>query len=106
MCNVFEYMLQITASVAICGRALAGWPNPRAGCYPPSMECVTTDDNAQLIANFTAVLLPFDFVKRGLQPLGDVLLASLLQHMEAVISTYGATHIIVLSVMEAAKSFK
>lgn len=102
-CNVFEYMLQITTSVGVGGRALAGWPNPRAICYPPSMMIVITEENSQLIANFQSSLLPFDFVTRQLEKLGDVLLASIVQHLEAVATTYGTNHIIVATVMGVAK---
>ena len=77
--KVFEYMLQVTTSVSIGGRALAGWPNPRLPCYPATVTCVRNESNQEQMDALQGLLFSsFNFSKWNLDALRDMLYASLL----------------------------
>ena len=96
MCNIFEYILQDITNLNIAGAALAGWKSIRHLVFPPRLVFRSNlDENYTLKINglinelfrTTAYSLPI-----AMEPFYDVMMASLLQHLQGMIDRCTVHH--------------
>ena len=106
-CNIFVYLGQFFATISVGGKALAGWENARQHVAAPSCVFIT-DANRCQVANFISALFPSNmpmFILGGkLRPLLDGMLASLLMYMQPMMDKYSANHIVILKLVEVART--
>ena len=85
--SMFEYVLQCPQSVAIAGRALAGWPNCRQKCVPPRLlrDTLTIDN---FLFNLFDVTFNFTTPRSTMKSFMKTMLASILCYLDVILSTY------------------
>jgi hypothetical protein len=113
--KVFTYLLQIVANVIVGGRALSGWADARAPCFPPRLAPIVTPSNEIRLRNFLAMLFHLtsdDYAVKGrLRPLVETCFASVLMYHDEFSKRYvsvagqSGTHKIVESINATAKVF-
>jgi hypothetical protein len=106
ICKVFEYLVQLSATVAIAGRALAHAPNYFKGAYPPKMIQSNPTTKA-FFDNFVGELLvsrvPARFMTCSLRIFLDVVGAELIMHHSKMLSDVGDKDPIVKLVTDTVK---
>jgi hypothetical protein len=111
ICTVFEYLLGLLTTLAVGGRALSGWKTIKKGAFPPRLHLVflISEDNRNLLANLSNSLFYFAnhiLAREDLQDLKEIMLASLIMHLPAVVSSYGENHLLVKAVVQSSNALK
>ena len=106
ICNVWEYILQLSESLAIAGRALAGYSNSRNRCFPARLSCLTdVDENA--LRNLVNDLFFHDGItfEKDMEDFVNCLFAVLPMSLEDMLSTYTARHMVIQILHDKAAKF-
>ena len=109
ICKVFEYILQLSSTVAIAGRALAHSKTIFAGAFPPRMVPVEPDVK-HFFSNFMNLLfmpnVPARFSNSSLHTLLEVISASIIMSHDEMINDCGLQNVVVKTVNAAIKQLK
>lgn len=107
VCTAFEYLLQLTVSLAVAGRALCGVPNPRALWLPPTLSAITNPMATKALNEFIVLLFE---VAYSLGPaekhIKSTAMASLLVHLDKFIKDFTVGHSIVRKMIKCAERIK
>ena len=110
VCKVFEYMLQLSSTVAIAGRALAHSPSTRKGALPPKMLSDSSPELKDFFDQFVNILLvsrvPERFLTSSLRILLDVVAAELIMHHRTMKSELGSSDPVVALITNTVKQLK
>ena len=104
LCRVFEYILQLSTTLAIAGRGLAHAKNVFQGAYPPKL--IRNSESAEFLQALRSRLFrnaPIRFQQSSLNTLLDVALASVIMNNDEMINTYGNNDPVVVEVRNAYK---
>ena len=104
-CKAFEYMVCETSSIAVGGRVLAGWENPRIPCYPPTLCFLSylTKEKQEDFLNF--LHQTFNYTANIPPMLIQTMCASILCYLDTFISTYTVNHIVVRTLSAKAQQY-
>jgi hypothetical protein len=110
ICTVFEYLLSLLTTLSVGGRALSGWKSIKKGAFPPRIDVLfLNNEDRELLASLSNSLFFFAneiLAREDLQFLKEIMLASLIMHLPAVITTYGDNHLIVKAIIQASNALK
>ena len=98
--------MQLSESLAIAGRALAGYPNSRSKCFHARLSCLTDADENSL-KNLIHDLFFHDGItfEKDMEEFAKCLFAVLLMSLADMLTTYTARHMIVQVLHEKASKF-
>ena len=93
VCKVFEYLLQLSSTVAIGGRALAHAPDIYKGAFPPKMIADADPETKEFFSRFVNILLlpkvPERFATSSLRTLLDIVAAELIMRHDKMLVDLG-----------------
>ncbi|OYX41102.1 hypothetical protein B7Y94_05555 [Candidatus Saccharibacteria bacterium 32-49-12] len=109
--TMLEYMVQSPETLALAGKALAGWPEPRHFVSPPRCDNVTnTLTPAESIRFGNCISALFSNARcdllHHLRPFAFTMFASLLMYLGSFIQKYGDKHIVIVNLVTTADRFQ
>ena len=107
ICKVFEYLLQLSSTVAVAGRALAHAPNVYKGAFPPKMIADADPETKEFFNRFVNTLLlprvPDRFSTSSLRTLLDIVAAELIMRHDKMLVDLGGHDPVVKIITETYK---
>lgn len=109
--TIMEYMVQSGETLAIGGRALAGWPEPKTPVFPPSCDAILgllLPEQQINLLNFLTDLFTTarcSIMSSNLRKLGLTMFASLVMYLETFVQQYSDRHVVMVNLFTTAAKF-
>jgi hypothetical protein len=89
--TIFEYLICSMKTIAVGGRCLAGWSNPRAGARSPRLIVNLSEQDKIKVNNLIGSLFHVN-ARDELLPILEIFLATLLMHFPYTMRRYGSNN--------------